>query len=114
KSIAAGLRLRVAIAAAALKTDHGLVPGLAVVLVGEDPASQVYVRAKAKATVGSGFHSAEYKLPAGPSQADLITLVETLNRDPAVHGILVQLPLPAGLEADAVIAAIDPGKDVDG
>jgi methylenetetrahydrofolate dehydrogenase (NADP+)/methenyltetrahydrofolate cyclohydrolase len=114
KSIALGLRLRVAAAAAALKADHGLVPGLAVALVGEDPASQVYVRSKAKATIEAGFHSAEYKLPAGTGQTELLALVATLNRDPAIHGILVQLPLPAGLDADAVIAAIDPGKDVDG
>jgi methylenetetrahydrofolate dehydrogenase (NADP+) / methenyltetrahydrofolate cyclohydrolase len=114
KAAAAGLRTRITAAAAELKARHGLVPGLAVVLVGEDPASQVYVRSKAKATIESGFHSAEYKLPATTGQAELLALVGTLNRNTAIHGILVQLPLPSGLDANAVIAAIDPRKDVDG
>jgi len=114
KAFAAALRGRVAAAAAALKGAHGLVPGLAVVLVGEDPASQVYVRSKTRATLEAGFHSVEHVLPANTSQADLETLVGTLNRDPSIHGILVQLPLPAGLDADAVVASIEPAKDVDG
>ena len=114
KAFAAGLRARVTEAAAELKARHGLVPGLAVVLVGEDPASQIYVRSKARATVESGFHSEEYRLPASTPQTELLALVERLNRDPAIHGILVQLPLPAGLDTNAVIQAIDPRKDVDG
>jgi methylenetetrahydrofolate dehydrogenase (NADP+) / methenyltetrahydrofolate cyclohydrolase len=114
KAAAAGLRARVTAAATVLKAAHGLVPGLAVVLVGEDPASQVYVRSKARATVECGFYSAEHKLPADIKLADLLVLIDALNRDPAVHGILVQLPLPGGLDQDAVIAAIDPHKDVDG
>jgi methylenetetrahydrofolate dehydrogenase (NADP+)/methenyltetrahydrofolate cyclohydrolase len=114
KAASARLRARVTAAAADLKAANGLVPGLAVVLVGEDPASQVYVRAKAKATVECGFHSAEHKLPAHTALAALLALIDRLNRDPAIHGILVQLPLPRGLDEDAVIAAIDPLKDVDG
>jgi methylenetetrahydrofolate dehydrogenase (NADP+)/methenyltetrahydrofolate cyclohydrolase len=92
----------------------GRVPGLAVVLVGGDPASQVYVRSKGKATVEAGMASFEHRLPEDTSQADLMALVERLNGDEAVDGILVQLPLPAGLDDNAVIAAIDPAKDVDG
>jgi methylenetetrahydrofolate dehydrogenase (NADP+)/methenyltetrahydrofolate cyclohydrolase len=88
--------------------------GLAVVLVGEDPASQVYVRSKTRATIEAGFHAIEHKLPADVSQADLLALVGRLNADPAVHGILVQLPLPGDLSAAAVVAAINPAKDVDG
>jgi len=114
KAFAAGLRARVASAAAILKAQHGFQPGLAVVLVGEDPASQVYVRSKTRATAEAGFHGIEHKLPATVSQAELMALVASLNADPAVHGILVQLPLPAGLDAAAVVAAIDPRKDVDG
>lgn len=97
-----------------MRATHRLQPGLAVVLVGEDPASQVYVRSKAKQTVAAGMQSFEHKLPADIPQSELIALVERLNRDPAVHGILVQLPLPAPLNAEAVIACIDPDKDVDG
>ncbi|OYV38609.1 MAG: bifunctional methylenetetrahydrofolate dehydrogenase/methenyltetrahydrofolate cyclohydrolase [Acidocella sp. 20-61-6] len=89
-------------------------PGLAVVLVGEDPASQVYVRNKARTTVQAGMRSFEHRLPASVAQAELLALVAALNADPAVDGILVQLPLPAGLDTAAVIAAIDPDKDVDG
>jgi len=89
-------------------------PGLAVVLVGEDPASQVYVRNKAKQTVQVGMNSFEHKLSAGTLQTELLALVKKLNADPAVHGILVQLPLPAHLDAAAVVDAIDPDKDVDG
>ncbi len=114
KAFAANLRGRIAEAAAGLRREHGLVPGLAVVLVGEDPASQVYVRSKARATIESGFHSVEHRLPASIGRKDLLDLIQGLNRDPAIHGILVQLPLPAGLDAAAVISAIDPAKDVDG
>src|SRR5277367_2911609 len=90
KSFAQRLRDRIRDAAAGLKQRHDLVPGLAVVLVGADPASQVYVRSKTRATLEAGFHSVEHKLPASIGQSDLLTLVETLNRDPAIHGILVQ------------------------
>jgi methylenetetrahydrofolate dehydrogenase (NADP+)/methenyltetrahydrofolate cyclohydrolase len=114
KAFAAKLLLEIADEVAVLKAAHGVQPGLAVVLVGEDPASQVYVRNKAKQTVLAGMQSFEHKLPADISQADLLGLVMGLNEDPAVHGILVQLPLPAHLDADAVIACIDPDKDVDG
>ena len=114
KASAQGLRDRIRDAAAGLKSRHGLVPGLAVVLVGADPASQVYVRSKTRATLEAGFHSVEHKLPAETTQADLLGLIDRLNRDPAVHGILCQLPLPKGLDSAAVVAAIDPRKDVDG
>jgi len=114
KAIAADLRLRVAEEAARVKRDHGLVPGLAVVLVGNDPASEVYVRSKARQTEAAGMASFEHRLAADTAQADLLALIARLNADPAVHGILVQLPLPAGLDAQAVINAIDPAKDVDG
>ncbi|WP_414901227.1 bifunctional methylenetetrahydrofolate dehydrogenase/methenyltetrahydrofolate cyclohydrolase FolD [Sphingomonas flavalba] len=114
KAFAAGLRERVAAGVAAFSAAAGRTPGLAVVLVGDDPASQVYVRAKHKATVAAGMESFERRLPADTSQADLLALVAELNADPAVDGILVQLPLPAQIDADAVIAAIDPDKDVDG
>jgi len=99
---------------ARVKRDHGLTPGLAVVLVGNDPASEVYVRNKHKQTEAAGMASFEYKLPANTSQKDLLALVAKLNADSAVHGILVQLPLPKGLDTEKVIAAIDPAKDVDG
>ncbi|GGF02797.1 bifunctional protein FolD [Aliidongia dinghuensis] len=114
KAFAQGLRARVAAAAAELQARHGFRPGLAVVLVGDDPASQVYVRSKTKATEEAGFHGVEHKLPASTTQAELMALVARLNADPDVHGILVQLPLPAGLDAAAVVATIDPRKDVDG
>jgi methylenetetrahydrofolate dehydrogenase (NADP+)/methenyltetrahydrofolate cyclohydrolase len=104
----------VAAQVAALRRDHGIVPGLAVVLVGEDPASQVYVRNKHKQTVEAGMESFEHRLPVETSEEELLALVARLNADPAVHGILVQLPLPAQIDADKVIAAIDPAKDVDG
>jgi methylenetetrahydrofolate dehydrogenase (NADP+)/methenyltetrahydrofolate cyclohydrolase len=113
KSFAAGLRARVAEAVAGM-TAQGVVPGLAVVLVGEDPASQVYVRSKGRATQEAGMASFEHRLPADTSADALLALLARLNADPAVHGILVQLPLPAHLDAAAVIAAIDPAKDVDG
>ncbi|MDQ7264188.1 bifunctional methylenetetrahydrofolate dehydrogenase/methenyltetrahydrofolate cyclohydrolase FolD [Paracoccus sp. PS-1] len=114
KAFAAGVRARVAGHVGRLQAAHGVVPGLAVVLVGEDPASQVYVRNKGIQTREAGMASFEHKLPAETAQADLLALIEGLNADPAVHGILVQLPLPAHMDADAVINAIDPAKDVDG
>ncbi|WP_420023449.1 bifunctional methylenetetrahydrofolate dehydrogenase/methenyltetrahydrofolate cyclohydrolase FolD [Cereibacter azotoformans] len=114
KVFAAGVRAQVADHVARLKADHGLVPGLAVVLVGEDPASQVYVGAKGKQTVEVGMASFEHRLPAETSEAELLALIDRLNRDPQVHGILVQLPLPPHLNSDLVINALDPAKDVDG
>ncbi len=114
KAVAAALRGRVAGAVAGLLADHGLVPGLAVVLVGEDAASDVYVRAKGRAVAEAGMHGVEYRLDAGTDAATLLALIADLNADPAIHGILVQLPLPGHLEAAPVLAAIDPGKDVDG
>ncbi|MBN9888641.1 bifunctional methylenetetrahydrofolate dehydrogenase/methenyltetrahydrofolate cyclohydrolase FolD [Salipiger abyssi] len=114
KAFAANVREKVASHVARLKEENGITPGLAVVLVGEDPASQVYVRNKGKQTVECGMQSFEHKLPADTPEADLLALVAQLNADPAVHGILVQLPLPDHMNADAVINAIDPAKDVDG
>ncbi len=114
KTIAAELRAQVASEVARIKRDHGLTPGLAVVLVGNDPASELYVRSKHTQTQGAGMASFEHRLPADVSQDELLALVAKLNRDPAVHGILVQLPLPKGLNTEAVINAIDPAKDVDG
>ena len=99
---------------ARLKAEHGLTPGLAVVLVGEDPASQIYVRSKGERSKAAGMHSVTHRLPADTSQADLIALVRQLNADPAIHGILCQLPLPRGLDEKAVIETIHPDKDVDG
>ena len=114
KAFAARVRAQVAAHVARLKADHGLVPGLAVVLVGEDPASQVYVGAKGRQTVEVGMNSYEHKLAADTSEADLLALIAQLNADPKVHGILVQLPLPKHLNADLVINSLDPKKDVDG
>jgi methylenetetrahydrofolate dehydrogenase (NADP+) / methenyltetrahydrofolate cyclohydrolase len=114
KKAAADLRARVAQLAAAFAADAGRKPGLAVVLVGEDAASSVYVRSKGKATVAAGMESFEHRLPADTPQADLIALVDALNADDRVDGVLVQLPLPAGLDAQAVLTRIDPDKDVDG
>jgi methylenetetrahydrofolate dehydrogenase (NADP+)/methenyltetrahydrofolate cyclohydrolase len=114
KAFAAGLRDKVAGHVAGLVADHGLVPGLAVVLVGEDPASEVYVRSKGKMTVEVGMRSFEHRLPADTDEATLLGLVHQLNNDPQVHGILVQLPLPSHLDSDLVINSIDPAKDVDG
>ncbi|MCB1400393.1 MAG: bifunctional methylenetetrahydrofolate dehydrogenase/methenyltetrahydrofolate cyclohydrolase FolD [Rhodobacteraceae bacterium] len=114
KAFAAKVRGKVAQHVARLKEEHGIVPGLAVVLVGEDPASQVYVRNKGKQTIEAGMQSFEHKLPVETSEADLLALIARLNADPAVHGILVQLPLPGHVNADLVINAIDPAKDVDG
>lgn len=114
KAFAQGLRGRVAAAVESLKRDHDLTPGLAVVLVGEDPASQVYVRSKGKQTLEAGMNSFEHRLPDTASQAELLAKVAELNADPSVHGILVQLPLPGQIDTQTVIAAIDPDKDVDG
>ncbi|MCZ4261030.1 bifunctional methylenetetrahydrofolate dehydrogenase/methenyltetrahydrofolate cyclohydrolase FolD [Limimaricola sp. G21655-S1] len=114
KAFAADIRGRVAEQVAALKADHGITPGLAVVLVGSDAASEVYVRSKGRMTVEVGMESFEHRLPEETSEADLLSLVAQLNADPAVHGILVQLPLPGHMNSDAVINAIDPAKDVDG
>ena len=114
KAFAARVRGQVAEHVARLKQDHGIVPGLAVVLVGEDPASQVYVRSKGKQTVEVGMTSFEHKLDASVSEEELIAVIDQLNADPAVHGILVQLPLPKHLNEDLVIGRIDPAKDVDG
>ncbi len=112
-SIAREIRHEVAEKAARL-VEQGTRPGLAVVLVGEDPASTVYVRSKGKACEEAGMHSLTIRLPATTSQAELLACVAALNSDPLIHGILVQMPLPAPLDADAVIRAIDPRKDVDG
>ena len=114
KAFAATVREKVAGHVARLKEEHGITPGLAVVLVGEDPASQVYVRSKGKQTVEAGMASFEHRLDADTSEETLLALIEQLNADPAVHGILVQLPLPPHLNADLVINTIDPAKDVDG
>jgi methylenetetrahydrofolate dehydrogenase (NADP+)/methenyltetrahydrofolate cyclohydrolase len=114
KAFAARLRSRIADAVPSFVEATGRKPGLAVVLVGEDPASSVYVRSKGKATVEVGMNSLEFKRPATISQEELIELVEELNADDSVDGILVQLPLPAHLDDKAVIATIDPAKDVDG
>ena len=114
KAFAAGLRERVAGEVAKMQAEHGVTPGLAVVLVGDDAASAVYVRNKGEQATAAGMHSVTHRLPAETKEADLIALVQTLNADPAIHGILVQLPLPKGLNPDRVIAAIDPDKDVDG
>ena len=114
KHIASELRARVAAEVARVKAGHGLTPGLAVVLVGSDPASQVYVRSKHKQTQQAGMASFEHVLPEDIAQDALLALIEELNRDSAVHGILVQLPLPKSLHTETVINAIDPLKDVDG
>ena len=114
KAFAAGLREKVAGHVAGLAADHGIIPGLAVVLVGADPASEVYVRSKGKMTVEVGMRSFEHRLTADTDEATLLALIQKLNNDDQVHGILVQLPLPAHLDSDLVINAIDPAKDVDG
>ena len=114
KAFAERLRTRIATLAADFEAKAGRKAGLAVVLVGEDPASQVYVSSKGKQTVAAGMESYEYKLSADASEADLLAVVERLNADPAVDGILVQLPLPAHIDEQKVIATIDPDKDVDG
>ncbi|WP_379922744.1 bifunctional methylenetetrahydrofolate dehydrogenase/methenyltetrahydrofolate cyclohydrolase FolD [Erythrobacter sp. R86502] len=114
KAFAQDLRDRIGALALAFAQVTGRRPGLAVVLVGEDPASQVYVGAKARACEEAGIASFEHRLPAETSEAELLALVERLNRDPEVDGILVQMPLPGGLDEQAVIGAISPDKDVDG
>jgi len=114
KAFAARLRERVAVAVAALKENHGLTPSLTVVLVGEDPASEVYVRSKGKQTAEAGMGTDTIRLPADTPEQDVLDLIEKLNCDDATHGILVQLPLPDQIDEAKVIAAIDPNKDVDG
>ena len=114
KAFAAKVRDQVSEHVKLLKVEHGIVPGLAVVLVGEDPASQVYVRSKGKQTIEVGMHSEEHKLDVATSEADLLSIISRLNSDPAINGILVQLPLPKHLNEDLVINSIDPAKDVDG
>ena len=114
KLFAANVRAQVQVQVAKLREEHGIQPGLAVVLVGEDPASQVYVRNKHASTLEVGMASFEHRLAMDTSEADLLALVQALNADPAVHGILVQLPLPAHLNSDLIINSIDPAKDVDG
>jgi methylenetetrahydrofolate dehydrogenase (NADP+)/methenyltetrahydrofolate cyclohydrolase len=114
KAYAARLRAKVGEAVTDLKNNHGLTPGLAVVLVGEDPASQVYVRNKEKQTIEAGMESLSYRLPDTTSQEELLKQVEALNADANIHGILVQLPLPKQIDSHAIINAIDPRKDVDG
>jgi len=114
KAFSANLRGEIARKVALLKQNHSLTPGLAVVLVGEDPASQVYVRSKGKQTQESGMNSYEHKLDASTSQEDLLALIDQLNNDPDVHGILVQLPLPDHIIEEAVINSISVDKDVDG
>ena len=114
KAAAAELRAKLATEVARLGQQHGAVPGLAVVLVGEDPASQVYVRNKAQQTREAGMRSVEHRLPPETTEAELLSLVGALNRDPEIDGILVQLPLPRQIDSGRIIEAIDPAKDVDG
>jgi len=114
KAIAAETRAQVAVEVARLARDHGVVPGLAVVLVGSNPASEVYVGSKKKMTVEAGMKSFDHHLPEDVSEAELLALIGRLNADPVVNGILVQLPLPKQIDAQKVLNAIDPGKDVDG
>jgi len=114
KAIAADLRGKVADAVHRLSRDRGITPGLAVVLVGNNPASQSYVASKIKMTAGSGMRSFDHRLPKETSEAELLALIARLNADPNVHGIMVQLPLPAQIDPHKVIAAVDPAKDVDG
>jgi len=114
KAFAAGLVDRITEASARLRADHGVQPGLAVVIVGEDPASQIYVRNKGETTLRAGMRSDTHRLDASTSQADLLALIAQLNADAGIHGILVQLPLPGHIDSTAVLDAIDPDKDVDG
>lgn len=114
KAFAAGLRAEIAAEVLVLRQQHAVQPGLAVVMVGEDPASDVYVRSKCKQTVECGMQSWEHRLPADATENELLLLVEALNKDPAVHGILVQLPLPKHINADRILNTIVPEKDVDG
>jgi len=113
KTYAEGLRARIAGHVERLKREHGITPGLAVVIVGHDPGSEIYVSQKAKQTVEVGMHSEKYELPEDASEAEVLALVQNLNADPAIHGILVQLPLPAQIDPNKVIATISPDKDVD-
>ncbi len=114
KAFAATVREKVAAHVAGLKTEHNITPGLAVVLVGEDPASEVYVRNKGKQTLECGMNSYEHKLPADTPEAEVLALINQLNNDPAVHGILCQLPVPDHIDSEKVLNAISPAKDVDG
>ncbi|HCX14281.1 MAG TPA: bifunctional methylenetetrahydrofolate dehydrogenase/methenyltetrahydrofolate cyclohydrolase [Rhodospirillaceae bacterium] len=114
KEAAARLKLSVATAVSQLKQKHGIVPGLATVLVGDDPASQVYVKSKQKAAIDAGMHSYQRDLPMETSEADLLTMIAELNADPAVNGILVQLPVPQQIDSFKIITAISSLKDVDG
>ena len=114
KAYAERMREGVATGAAAFAQAHGIAPGLAVVQVGEDPASSVYVRSKGEQTRAAGMHSVTHRLPEATSQAELLALVAALNGDPAIHGVLVQLPLPPHVDTAAVLAAVHPDKDVDG
>ncbi|MGE5536442.1 MAG: tetrahydrofolate dehydrogenase/cyclohydrolase catalytic domain-containing protein, partial [Acidobacteriota bacterium] len=114
KAIGAKLRGEIAREVAQLKQAHGVTPGIAVVLVGANPASEVYVRTKSKAVGEAGMRAVDRKLPEATSEADLLAEVARLNADPSIHGILVQLPLPKHIDSQKVIAAIDPAKDVDG
>ena len=114
KTIAADLRAAVKMQTAHLRTTHGIVPGLAVVLIGDHPASQSYVASKSRAVTEVGMRPFDHYLPANVSEAELLALIQNLNADPAVHGVLVQMPLPRHLDAKLVVASIDPDKDVDG
>ncbi|MDB5505817.1 MAG: bifunctional methylenetetrahydrofolate dehydrogenase/methenyltetrahydrofolate cyclohydrolase FolD [Devosia sp.] len=113
KAFAENLRGRISSHVARLKAEHGVTPGLAVVIVGSDPGSQVYVASKARLTVEVGMHSEKYELPEATSEAEVLALVARLNADPAIHGILVQLPLPPQIDSNAIIALISSDKDVD-
>ena len=114
KAMAADISARITDETAALKSGHGIVPGLAVVIVGEDAASQVYVRNKQRTAESCGFHSIKHALPADVAEAELLALIDTLNQDDAIHGILVQLPLPGHLDETRITQSISPSKDVDG
>src|SRR5712671_4970197 len=114
KAAAVELRAKVAGAVKRLATVHGLTPGLAVVLAGDNPASEAHVASKKKMSAQSGIRSFDHRLPGGVSEAGLLALIAKLNGDPSIHGILVQLPLPPQIDANKVIEAVDPNKDVDG
>ncbi|HEX4157884.1 MAG TPA: bifunctional methylenetetrahydrofolate dehydrogenase/methenyltetrahydrofolate cyclohydrolase FolD [Rhizomicrobium sp.] len=114
KSFAAGLRARIAAETARLKSQYGLTPGLAVMLIGDDPASDVYVRSKGSDARECGFRALEFRLPQSVREAEVLERIQVLNDDPSVHGILVQFPLPPQISQDAILDAIDPAKDVDG
>jgi len=114
KQIAADIRAELKQTVAQLHADHGIVPGLGVVLVGDDPASRSYVTAKERACAEAGIYSDDNHLPVDATQAELLAIVERMNQDPKIHGILVQLPLPSHIDESAVLLAIDPDKDVDG